>query len=167
MKTSDQIKKLINQLQSEDGAQRQQARDALVKIGKPAVPQIVALLLHPNERLRWDACKALGNIRDPATAGPLVETLRDTSMEVRWLAGEALIALGKSALTELLKALEIHFNSVFLREGAHHVLHALERKKELNKKTLVVLDTLRYPQPVISAALAAKEALESLKRRYQ
>lgn len=167
MNNSGYIKKLINQLQSEDGNERQRARKALVRIGRPAVPHLLDLLTHENDLLRWEACKALGSISDPETAAPLVHALSDTSMEIRWLAGEALIALGEDAVCDVLRALETNFNSVFLREGAHHVLHALERQKLLDKKTLDVLDTLRYLQPSISVGVAAKEALESLLRRSE
>ncbi len=162
MNNSEYIEKLISQLQSDEGTERQRARKALVRIGKPAVPLLVDLLTHENDLLRWEACKALGSISDPGTAASLVHALSDSSMEIRWLAGEALISLGEDAVNELLRALEINFNSVFLREGAHHVLHALERQKLLDKKTLNVLDSLRYLQPSISVGVAAKEALESL-----
>jgi hypothetical protein len=82
-------------------------------------------------------------------------------MEVRWLAAEGLIALEERALVPLLQALEVDFESPFLRQGAHHVLHALERKKRLNEKTLAVLDTLRFLEPRMEVALAARKALDS------
>jgi HEAT repeat protein len=162
MKTNAEVEKLIKQLQGKNGSERQRARDELVKIGKPAVPLLVDLLSNRKEHMRWEACKALGSINDPAASDPLVDALRDDSMEIRWLAGEALIALEEKAVIPLLRALEEHFDSVFLLEGTHHVLHALERQKLLNKKARIVLDSLRYLEPKISVAVAAREALQSL-----
>ncbi len=165
MKTNREIETLLVQLESKIGSERQQARRTLVRIGKPAIPFLVDLLSSPKEHLRWEACKALGSIEDSSTVEPLVEALRDDSMEVRWLAAEGLIALGQDALTGLLRALEAHFNSVYLLEGTHHVLHALEKQNVLNRKTLAVLDSLRYLEPKISVGVAASQALESLTMR--
>ncbi len=165
MNIDKRIEQLVAKLQSEDGTDRQHARNEIVRIGKPAVPYLIQLLSSPQERLRWEACKALGRIADPAAAAPLVDALRDDSMEVRWLAAEDLIALEEEAVVPLLKALQVHFNSIFLLEGAHHVLHALEKRKLLKKKILTVLDSLRYLAPKIEVAVAAAQALESLATR--
>jgi hypothetical protein len=167
MKTSEAYEGLIIELASNDGAQRERARKVLEKIGKPAVPLLIGLLSSEDQRVRWEACKALVSIRDPRAAGPLVEALRDDSMEIRWLAAEALIALGRRALRSLYADLEVHFESIFLREGTHHILHALERQKLLEKEGLAVLDTLRYLEPEVSVAWAARKALDSLDRTHR
>jgi HEAT repeat protein len=164
MNSSAKIEMLVRELRSKKWMERQSARIALVKIGKPAVPRLIELLSSRNKRVRWEACKALGSIRDPTAAAPLVSALTDDSVEVRWLAAEGLIALEGRALVPLLQALEADFESLFLRQGAHHVLHALERKKRLNEKTLAVLDTLRFLEPKMEVALAARMALDSLGR---
>jgi HEAT repeat protein len=164
MKTDDEIQELIAGLRSKTGTRREKARNALVRIGKPATEPLIGLLANKNQHLRWEACKALGSIRDPAAAVPLVDALRDDSIEIRWLAAEALIALGPKALVPLLRALEKQFDSVLLRQGAHHVLHALEKKQGLNRKTLAVLDSLRSLSPESPVAMAAYEALTSLSR---
>jgi hypothetical protein len=78
------------------------------------------------------------------------------------LAAEALIGLGPKALVLLLQALEKQFDLAFLRQGGHHVLHALERKRGPNQKTLAILDSLRSLSPESPAAMAACEALTSL-----
>lgn len=162
MKRSEGIEELIVTLRSKDGATRERARKSLVALGKPTVSSLIGLLSDKNEHMRWEACKALGSIRDPTTAGPLVDALRDRSVEIQWLAAEGLIALGRKSVIPLLKALEAHFDSLFLREGAHHVLHALQREQLLDAKTLAVLETLRCLGPRVAVALAAHEALVSL-----
>jgi HEAT repeat protein len=164
MNSASKIETLIAQLQSKKWVERQRARIALEKIGRRAAPRLIELLSSRNERLRWEACKALGSIKDPSAAASLVRALTDDSMEVRWLAAEGLIALEEKALVPLLQTLEVDFESTFLRQGAHHVLHALERKRRLNEKTLAVLDTLRFLEPKMEVALAARMALDSLRR---
>jgi HEAT repeat protein len=156
------IAALIAELGSKNGLRRERARRALVKIGTASTPALVALFSEKNDHLRWEACKALGSIRDPASGVALVKALCDDSEEVRWLAAEALIGLGPGALVPILQALKRDFGSPFLRQGAHHVLHALERKNLLTKKTLAVLDALRYLSRRMSVASAADAALMSL-----
>ncbi len=164
MKSAIELDILIGQLKSHDGSEREHARNAIVRIGAPAVPVLVRLLKSPHELMRWEACKALGAINVPEVAQPLVEALRDENMEVRWLAAEGLAALGRDGLSALFRALEFHFNSIFLLEGAHHVLLALEKKKLLNKESEDVLESLRHLEPRVSVPVAARRALESLKK---
>jgi HEAT repeat protein len=164
MNSISKIESLVGQLQSKKWVERQRARIALEKIGRRATPRLIELLSSRNKHLRWEACKALGHIEDPAAAASLVAALTDDSMEVRWLAAEGLIALEDRALIPLLQALEVDFESPFLRQGAHHVLHALERKRRLNEKTLAVLDTIRFLEPKLEVAVAARKALDSLGR---
>jgi hypothetical protein len=83
-------------------------------------------------------------------------------METQTIAAEGLIALEEKALVPLLQALQVDSESPFLRQGSHHVLHALERKKRLNGKTLTLLETLRFPGLRMTVALAAREARDSL-----
>jgi HEAT repeat protein len=117
---------LIAQLSSNDGEERSRARADLVKLGKPAVAALLAMLAdHANHTRRWEAAKALSEIADPVTAPALVATLEDSSFDIRWLAAEGLIALERAALPSLLQALKAHSESVWLRQGAHHILCTL------------------------------------------
>lgn len=159
------IARLIDALGNPNGLQRERARKKLEQLGAPAVEPLIGLLSNKRSRLRWEACKTLVRIADPAAASSLVLLLQDESAEIQWLAAEALIALGKSALVPLLRALELHFDSELVRRGAHHVLHALEREGLLDPKTQEVLNLLRSMTAETPVPLAAHRALESLTRQ--
>lgn len=103
--TISAIRLLIAQLGTKDGEVRQRARQSLVAIGKPAVPLLIEALSNHDAQVRWEAVKTIGEIRAPIAAAALVETLEDEEFDVRWLAAEALIALGREAVVPLLKAL--------------------------------------------------------------
>jgi HEAT repeat protein len=152
---------LMSALRSTNGMRRQSARRELVAIGAPSVPFLVGALLDADFRVRWEAAKALGTIADPRSGPGLVRGLRDDCIEVQWLAAEGLIALGKHAIVPLLKALREDADSILLRQGAHHVLHDLERKHLLDEKTKHVLETLRSLEPQTLVAVAAHHALTS------
>ena len=117
---------LINELGDPNGSKRQHAREALIAIGTPAVHDLIVALSNPNDQVRWEAAKSLYDIRDIAAAPALVELLEDENIGVRWAASEALIDLGQAAVPPILEALWKRFDSVWLREGAHHVLHVLK-----------------------------------------
>lgn len=158
------LETLIKDLNCNDGVQRKNAREAIVKSGKPAVPYLVKILSDSNDRVRWEACKALGSIKDSVAAIPLTKALGDKVSEVRWLAAEALIAIDSAAIAPVLEALVSQIDSQDLRQGAHHVLNALAKKDLLDKATIDVLDKLSNKEPNSSVYLATQTALNTIKK---
>ena len=161
--TSPTIKRWIAELGSRDGMVRQRARSSLVAVRKPAIVPLAKLTKDRNEQVRWEAAKALGEIADPKTAAPLTCALEDEEFDVRWLAAEGLIALKSKGLPPLLKALIKRPQSVWLREGAHHVLHDLARTR-LRKQVMVLMKALEGVEPEIEVPPAAQNLLNSLKK---
>jgi HEAT repeat protein len=142
---------------------RRKAREALERVGWKVTPYLVDALTSSDVNVRWEAAKALGRIADPASAPALVRALMDESFEVQWLAAEGLIALGRKALEPLLEGLIDNPESVYMRQGAHHVLHDLERKHLLGEPSLHMLDQLRSVDPIEPYSLSAKRALKALR----
>lgn len=119
------IECLVGCLHSREGSIRESVRKCLVFIGQLAVPALIQALDSSHREARWEAAKALGEIGDPRAAKALVKTLGHDQFAIRWLAAEALIGLERQGLEPLLLALLHNPDSGFLRDGAHHVLHAL------------------------------------------
>jgi hypothetical protein len=156
------IASIIDVFTSADGVKRHAAREKLEEIGRPAVPALVRTLQSPSEHARWEAAKALGRVAD-ASAGPaLVRTLEDEKAAVRWLAATALINLGRDALVPLLRGLEGHSDSIWFRDGAHHVLHSLIRDGVADE-AIPVLEALENLEPAVEAPIAAYHVLEDLR----
>ncbi len=153
---------LTAELRSKDGIRREHARKALVTLGSVSTPALLELLSDRDTQTRWEACKALGSIQDPSAGPRLARALSDEDEEVRWLAAEALIRLKRDALIPIMRALIHDFHSPFLRQGAYHVLHVLEREHLLTAKTRTVLTALRSLSLRTSVASAAYAALRSL-----
>jgi HEAT repeat protein len=63
-----------------------------------ALEPLVAALGHFDPRVQNEYCAALGELRDPAAAEPLLIATRDTEYEVRASASEALDRLGTAAI---------------------------------------------------------------------
>jgi HEAT repeat protein len=160
------IASLVNTLTSMDGVERQPAREKLEEIAGPAVPALVRALQSPSEHARWEAAKALGKIADPRAAPALVSTLADEKAAVRWLAATALINLGRDALAPLLQGLEGNSDSIWFRDGAHHVLHNLV-KDGVADEAIPVLEALENLEPRIEAPIAAYHVLEDLRDKRE
>jgi HEAT repeat protein len=160
-----EISRLIKVFAHKDGVERRKARIAIEEIGKPAVPALIQALSDKKPEVRWESARALGAIQDDRSAPALVQALMDVSFEIRWLAAEALIALEEKAIDPLMKALEQQSDSIDLQQGAHHVLHALERNHKLDEPTLAVLEAIRSMDPEVTVPGAAYEALKSREKK--
>jgi hypothetical protein len=160
------ITALVDTLTSADGVERQAAREQLEEIGRPAVPFLIRALQSPSEYARWEAAKALGAIADPSAAPALVNTLEDTKAAVRWLAATALIHLGCDALVPLLRRLEGNSDSIWFRDGAHHVLSSLIRDGVADE-AIPVVEALENIEPSIEAPIAAYHVLQDLRGREE
>jgi HEAT repeat protein len=155
------IKKLVNNLGSQDGQVRVRARKSLVAIGRQAVKPLVKTLASKKEWVRWEAAKTLGQIGDPTATQALIKALEDNMFDVRWLAAEGLIYIGSKALVPLLQAIREHPDSFWLREGVHHVLHDVNNGK-ITEIIQPVIAALEGFEPSVEAPLAVKTALKAL-----
>jgi HEAT repeat protein len=163
------IQDLISSLGSDEAMLRRKARESLVLIGEPAVNPLIRELTNPDDDVRWGAAKALAEIVDPLAAEALVRALEDESFAVRWIAAGGLIALGRYSIPPLMTALEVRSNSVWLREGAHHVLRGLSGTP-LRRLVCPVIAALEGPEPVVEVPLVALVTLDrigkSTRRRW-
>ena len=143
------------------------ARQLLVKMGEQGVPALTEALRDPDPRLRWEVAKALAEIASPEhtasiEAGKaLVTALEDNEPGVRWLAADALVAMGPASLDPLLHGLLQRSESVWLREGAHHVLHFFARGN-LAPVIDPIIEALDGVLPAISVLPPVKQALDQL-----
>ncbi|OGO42710.1 MAG: hypothetical protein A2137_01465 [Chloroflexi bacterium RBG_16_58_8] len=159
------IKSLIAELTCDDVIRCQNARRALVAMGHPAVGPLIKGLSNEKHWVRWEAAKALSQIGDAAAARALTKALEDEEFDVRWLAAEGLIAIGRKGLPYLLAALADHGDkSLWLRQGAHHVLHDIDRGK-LDETLRPVMAAVGDAAPAHEVLQAAKKALDVIRKR--
>lgn len=159
---TETVNSLIAKLGSKDGMVRIQARKSLVSIGHTAVGPLVKALNSKREWCRWEAAKTLAQIGDPSATQALIGALQDRMFDVRWLAAEGLIHIGNKAIKPLLEAVIKQPDSLWIREGTHHVLHDLPESnlKELLKSVLHALEDI---EPSLEVAISAEAALDVIK----
>jgi len=126
-----ELEDLVQQLCNDDGHERKNARKKLVAVGEKALEHVRNLLNHPKHVCRWEAMKVIEEIGLPQSIPVFIEALEDDKSDIRWIAAEGLIRTGRHAVRPLLKAVAENYDSVFVLNGAHHVISELKRKKEL------------------------------------
>ena len=154
-----EIESLISEFTCDDVIRCQNARRSLVAMGSKAVPPLVNALSNKKHWVRWEAAKALSQIGDPIATRALIKALEDKEFDVRWLAAEGLIVIGKDVLVPLLQILIDKPKSVRLREGAHHVLHDMDRDN-LDGILRPLMGALESRIPTLEVPVAARKALD-------
>lgn len=155
---------LISDLAGSDMVRVSTIHHLLVQRGSAVVPDLLTGVQNSNPQIQWESARVLAEIRDPSSAPGLVEALKDQNFVVRWVASEALATLQEDGLRPLLDALIKQSDSVWLRRGAHRVLHDLAHGK-LASVTKPVLQALEGVQPNLEVPIAASKALDALKKR--
>lgn len=140
--TEQQTSELIAELGDSDSFKRQRARLLLAHRAQESIPALLEALNSRDVHVRWEAIQALGEIRAPETASALSDMLMDKDMGVRWAATESLIRLRRGSLRPLLENFIKNFDSPWMREGVHHVLHVLKDRHELNDREITLFEEL-------------------------
>jgi HEAT repeat protein len=162
-RTPSEIKHLISNLADKDSITRIKARAILVSYGRQSVKPLLEALSSKNKWVRWEAAKALSQIHDPSSINGLIRALRDEMFDVRWLTAEALISIGRKSLIPLLQAIIKNPDSIWIMEGAHHVLHDME-KGDLEQILRPVLKALENTDEAIEVPLIAESVLNVLQK---
>jgi HEAT repeat protein len=116
------VPRLVLMLLKAEGPERSRIREKISRVGEAAIPTLSHLLEDGRWRIRREAVKALEAIGSAAAAEALTRALSDESSSVRWVAAEALSALGPCALEGLLRGVIDHGSSPRFRTAAHHAL---------------------------------------------
>ncbi len=77
------VKELIAALNNENTFVRSSALNTIIHIGTPAVPELIRILNRPDPVLRESAVSALTTIAAPTTLNPLLTAFRDNEVSVR------------------------------------------------------------------------------------
>lgn len=106
------------------------ARQALVDKGKEILPIMHRLSKSEHIAIRKEAAKIVELIGHDSSIPIALDMLEDRESEIRWIAAEALIRIGRNSIRPLLEALVLNGSSYYLRQGAHHVLSELVNDKD-------------------------------------
>jgi|GEM_PF-1133651 len=119
------------------------AKHTLEKEGDAILPVMHALSNSRSAVIRKEATKIIKHVGNLTSIPVAIKLLDDVDGDVRWIAAETLIHIGRACIRPLLKAIFDNQDAFFLREGAHHVLAKLIRHndpKELTELKHILLN---------------------------
>ncbi|HTQ40401.1 MAG TPA: HEAT repeat domain-containing protein [Pirellulales bacterium] len=157
------IQDLFVALRSDNPLERERARNKLTILGREAIVPLIRELKSPIVHARWEAAKALSQIRDVNAANALAEVMDDENHDVRWVASQGLVRLGAKGLEQTLLALLSHGNSIWVRDSAHHVLSHFAHRMG-GEYLLPLLALFNGFEPAVSVPPAALTALHTLQK---
>lgn len=142
---SEEVKIIMRGLMSEGAHQRRASREKLAAMGPAVLPQIYKMLDSAHPQLRWEAAQTLKVMASVEAIPELLGLLADGDDDVRWIAAEGLIEIGRDALVPLLELVIDHSANPDIRDGAHHILAQVLTKAERheNKKLMYALSNYR------------------------
>ena len=105
--------------------------------------------------------RILIDMGDPAAAAALAVRLEDDDAGIRWLAAQGLAGLGCQGIVVALRLLIARSDSVWMRDGVHHILHSFI-KTRAGRHVAPVLRALNDVEPSLGALPAAQAALNAV-----
>ncbi|WP_010662638.1 HEAT repeat domain-containing protein [Marinilabilia salmonicolor] len=114
----------------EHGPVRRGAREKLIEKGAEILPQMYKLLDLENSQLRWEAAQVIKYIASEESISILISLLDDVDFDIRRIASNALILIGRSSLIPLCEHIAGNYDKVNVRECVHYVLTELLTKNE-------------------------------------
>src|SRR5664279_198074 len=162
----DKLTSLINELlDSKNSENKLAARSKLVSMGKSIVPQLHRLLDSENGLLRMEIAKVVELIADRKSIPFLINLLDDKEFEIRWIAAEGLIKIGRRSILPLLKSIRDGKSTFILNKGAHHVLLSLLKEEEKNQLTALLLSLDDAKELGETAPVEASKAIKTMSKR--
>jgi hypothetical protein len=130
-------------------------------MGKTIIPELHKLLVSKNYLIRTEAAKIVELIADKRSIKLLIGLLEDTEFEIRWIASEGLIKIGRRSIKPLLKAVCDSKSTMFLYKRVHQILNSLLYEDEKLKLSSLILSLDDYHLLGGTAPVEASRALNS------
>jgi hypothetical protein len=155
------VKLIAGLLDDKNFSIKHEARDTLVNMGSAIIPQMHKLLASKNVLLRKNAAKIVELIADRKSIPLLINLLYDTESDIRWIAAEGLINIGRRSISPLPKSIRSEKSSHLHDQGAHHVLTSLLDKDEKKNLATLLHSLIDYHELAETAPVEAYKALKA------
>ncbi len=132
------------------------------KIKSRITPKIHKLLNSENDAARMEAVKMVELIADRKSIPFLIGLLDDEVFDIRWMAAEGLIKIGRQSICPLLKAVRDGKSTLIFNKGVHHILLSLLKPEEKNKLIPLLQSLDNYHELGETAPVMASDALKSV-----
>ncbi len=158
----EEIRPLVGKLISDEGMTRMRSRKHLVQLGPAYLSYYELLLNSANRLLRWETAKVIEEIADESSIPLFLNMMEDSDDDIRWIAAEGLIRVGKKSIRPLLEKLIHKGDSFFMKVGAHHILKSLSHGRERERLAPLLRALQNYGELDEMSELEASKVLQNL-----
>ena len=109
-----------------------------------------------------EAAKIVELIADRRSIPFLMGLLDDPVFDIRWIAAEGLIKIGRPSICPLLKSVRDGKSSLIFNRGTHHILLSLVNEEEKNKLMPLLQSLDNYHELGETAPVMASIALKTV-----
>ncbi len=156
-------KRLLGLISMKNYNQNIRSKNELIKEGEKILPVIHALTKSDYKSIRKEAIKVVKQLAHESSIPVAIALLEDRENDIRRIAAETLIRIGRSSINPLLEALVDNGISYYLRQGVHHVLSELiceNDRKELKQLVNIIGRSKSIPERItVKAADNVNERL--------
>jgi HEAT repeat protein len=160
---TDTQRLILELLRPEDYTQKHNARLTLVKMGRKIIPQLHKQLSSSNGLLRKEVAKVVELVSDKRSIPFLITLLDDPDFDIRWIAAEGLIKIGRKSIIPILKSIRGGKSSLMLDKRAHHVLDKILYENEKIQLESLMHSLDNYHETGETAPVEALKALKKFK----
>lgn len=161
----DTLKLVMELLMPEDYTLKHNARLTLVKMGKKIIPQLHKQLSSSNGLLRKEVAKVVEMVGDRRSIPYLITLLDDPDFDIRWIAAEGLIKIGRKSIIPILKSIRGGKSSLLLDKKAHHVLDSLLYENEKIQLESLMHSLDNFHETGGTAPVEASRALKIIQKQ--
>ena len=159
----NKYKRILERLSNTDRTLRLETRKELEEIGVEIIPHLSEILYFDDHKLRLEAAKTLGQMAYPEGINIQIQALEDEESDIRWIAAEGLVKLGRKVIKPLLeKLIDDDGESICMRKGAFHIFPKLDIRDERKEKLKPLIKALNTKKLYQEIPIIAKSILEEM-----
>ena len=140
------------------------SKETWLRMNSSVILQIDNSISARNELLKHEIANTVNLIADRKSIPALINLLKDPEFDVRWIAAEGLIKIGRKSIVPLLKTIRDEESSYFMNKGAHHILQSLISERERRAIEPLLYSLFNHTE---AGKIAPVEALTALRRTFR
>ena len=162
----ESLGKLIKEsFESKNYRKKIDARNTLVKKDKTIVPPMHKLLESESNLIRRKAIKIVELFADRRSIPVFINLLDDDEFEIRWIAAEGLVRIGRYSILPLLESVRYGDSSFIHNKAVYHALLGLLNEKEKENLLSLFHSLDDYHELGETAPVEASQAIKAIYKR--
>jgi hypothetical protein len=119
------VSKVVRDISGKTMLKRKAARRRLMILAEEDPQIVIQFLESDNQKLRWEALKVLANLQNKYFIPVFIKHLHDSFSDMRWMASEGLIIIGRESLLPVIRCILENNVSLIFRDNVYLIISKL------------------------------------------